>query len=40
MLFRSNTPVGAPALIVNGKGKVDGADLTVAAPAVTITIKK
>ena len=37
---KANTPVGAPALIVNGKGKVDGADLTVAAPAVTITIKK
>lgn len=37
---KGNTPVGAPALIVNGKGKVDGADLTVAAPAVTLTIKK
>ncbi|MFM7541130.1 MAG: hypothetical protein ACKO9Z_15865, partial [Planctomycetota bacterium] len=37
---KGNTPVGAPALIVNGKAKVGGADLTVAAPAVTLMIKK
>jgi hypothetical protein len=37
---KDNTPVGAPALIVNAKAKVDGADVTVAAPAVTLTIKK
>lgn len=37
---KDNTPVGAPALIVNAKAKVDGGDVTVAAPAVTLTIKK
>ena len=37
---KGNTPVGSPALIVTGKAKVGGADLGVAAPAVTLTIKK